>query len=141
MYDSRVHFLHGYCLKLIMGGIIREYENKIVAYLERIEEKRREIFEPYPYDERNLISAKTMENFIQYIESLPNDNIILKRMEKYQSDDVYIPSGESEFELYKFMFSNPVEDFHSILSLIAELDFKEWFKLQNTYYSERCCKI
>lgn len=117
-------------------------KNKIVAYLERIEEKRREIFEPYPYDERNMISSKTMENFIEYIESLPNDNIILKRMERYQcDDDVYIPSGESEFELYKLIFSYPVEDFYSILSLIAELDFKEWFKMQNTYYDEKCYKI
>lgn len=113
-------------------------KNKIAAYLEKLEEKRRELFEPYPDDERNIISAKTMADFINYIKALPDDHIILKRMEKFQHDDVYIPSGESEYELYKFMLSYPVLDFQSILSLIADLDFKEWFRMQNGYCERYC---
>ncbi|MDD3653156.1 MAG: hypothetical protein PHO01_03050 [Desulfotomaculaceae bacterium] len=113
-------------------------KNKIADYLEKMEEKRRKLFEPFPDDERNIISEKTMKDFIDYVKAQPDDHVILRRMEKYQYDDeVYIPSAESEYELYKFMFSYPVEDFDSILSLIADLDFKQWFRAQNTYYGEK----
>ena len=111
-----------------MTDFVRPARSAIVEYLYRVAAWRRAKADEYDRDPRNIRSADAIEEFAEYIATLPDDEQRLVRLGRLGMEgDNFYPGQQSSYEIGRYRFFDDAGPVHhdAFLDAVVELAEKD----------------
>jgi hypothetical protein len=105
-----------------MTEFIRPARAAIIEYLYRIASWRRAKADEYDRDPRNIRSADAIEEFAEFIASLPEDEPRIVRLGQLGMEgDTFYPGQQSSYEIGRYRFFDDAGEHDAFLTAVVEL--------------------
>ena len=109
-----------------MTEFVRPARAAIIEYLFRIAAWRRAKADEYDRDPRNIRSADAIEEFAEFIGSLPEDEPRIVRLGQLGMEgDIYYPGQQASYEIGRYRFFEDSGELHPDAFLTAVVELAE----------------
>lgn len=94
----------------------------LAGYLRSVADWRRSRYQDDLRDQRNLASARGLDDFAVWIMALPEDDARIAVLSKYASEgESFTPGQQALYEIGRFRFFTPETEFDTFLDQLAQL--------------------